>query len=91
MKVTIEVDCSPEEARKFFGLPDVERMQKKIMDEVERRTLAEMDRVSPESLLNKWFSMSSTNPAQMQEAFGRIVQSSFSLGNEFFRNHSTND
>ncbi|WP_137680476.1 DUF6489 family protein [Aurantiacibacter suaedae] len=25
MKVTIEVDCSPEEARQFMGLPDVEQ------------------------------------------------------------------
>ncbi|WP_310539304.1 DUF6489 family protein, partial [Phenylobacterium sp.] len=23
MKMTIEVDCSPEEARRFMGLPDV--------------------------------------------------------------------
>ena len=25
MKVNVEVDCSPEEARKFMGLPDVEK------------------------------------------------------------------
>ena len=25
MKITIEVDCSPEEARQFMGLPDVEQ------------------------------------------------------------------
>ena len=25
MKITIEVDCSPEEARQFMGLPDVEK------------------------------------------------------------------
>ncbi len=25
MKVTIEIDCSPEEARQFLGLPDVSK------------------------------------------------------------------
>ena len=25
MKVNIEIDCSPEEARRFMGLPDVEQ------------------------------------------------------------------
>ena len=91
MKVTIEVDCSPEEARKFFGLPDVEGIQKKIMDEVERRTLAEIDRISSESLLNNWFSMSLTNPAQMHEVFGRMFQSSFGLGNKSARSSPTEE
>ena len=38
MKVTVDVDCTPEEARRFLGLPDlspvhaayVERMQKAV-------------------------------------------------------------
>lgn len=25
MKVNVEIDCSPEEARRFMGLPDVEK------------------------------------------------------------------
>ena len=40
MKVTVDVDCTPEEARRFLGLPDltpvhaayVEKMQKLIGD-----------------------------------------------------------
>ena len=42
MKVTVNVDCTPEEARRFFGLPDltpvheayVERMQKAVTEGV---------------------------------------------------------
>lgn len=26
MKFTVNVDCTPEEARRFFGLPDVDQM-----------------------------------------------------------------
>ena len=32
MKVTVDIDCTPEEARTFFGLPDVKPMQKAMMN-----------------------------------------------------------
>ena len=32
MKITIEVDCSPDEARQFMGLPDVEQANAIYMD-----------------------------------------------------------
>ena len=43
MKVTVDVDCTPEEARRFLGLPDltpvhqayIERMQKAVDDGVD--------------------------------------------------------
>ncbi len=28
MKMTIEVDCTPEEARRFMGLPDVSGLER---------------------------------------------------------------
>ena len=33
MKVTVEVDCTPEEGRQFLGLPDVGPMQQAAMEE----------------------------------------------------------
>ncbi len=56
MKVTIDIDCTPIEARQFFGLPDVQPMQQAILAEMEKRTLAEMEKFSPENLLQTWFS-----------------------------------
>jgi hypothetical protein len=32
MKMTIEIDCSPEEARRFMGLPDVEQVNSAYVD-----------------------------------------------------------
>ncbi|MBB4857864.1 hypothetical protein HNO88_001178 [Novosphingobium chloroacetimidivorans] len=32
MKVNVEVDCSPEEARRFLGLPDVTRANEVYVD-----------------------------------------------------------
>ena len=50
MKVTIDVDCTPEEARRFLGLPDltpvheayVANMQKMMSDGLTPDAMAEM-------------------------------------------------
>lgn len=34
MKFTINVDCTPEEARRFFGLPDVDQMNEAMQDQM---------------------------------------------------------
>ncbi|MFB0611884.1 DUF6489 family protein [Aurantiacibacter poecillastricola] len=36
MKVNIEIDCSPEEARRFMGLPDVEQANAVYVDSIAR-------------------------------------------------------
>ncbi|AWN44317.1 DUF6489 family protein [Methylobacterium durans] len=80
MKVKVEIDCTPEEARTFFGLPDVQPLQAKILAEMERRMLAEMDRFSPEALLRSWMALAPQGPEQMQDAFSRLFQQSFGGG-----------
>ena len=37
MTVTVEVNCSPEEARRFLGLPDVAPMQQAAMEKLQQR------------------------------------------------------
>jgi hypothetical protein len=74
MKVTVEVDCTPEEARQFMGLPDVQPMQAAVMAEMEKRVLAEMDRFSPEAVLKSWMSLIPQSPEQMQAAFMKMFQ-----------------
>ena len=49
MKVTVNVDCTPEEARTFLGLPDVQPMQKAMLAEMEKRMMAEMERFRTET------------------------------------------
>lgn len=34
MKVTIEIDCTPEEARQFLGLPDVSKANQFYVDAI---------------------------------------------------------
>ena len=37
MKITVDLDITPEELRKLFGLPDVEAFQRELMDDVRER------------------------------------------------------
>ena len=74
MKVTVEVDCTPEEARQLMGLPDVQPMQAAVIAEMEKRVLAEMDRFSPEAVLKSWMSLIPQSPEQMQAAFMKMFQ-----------------
>lgn len=34
MKINIEIECSPDEARQFMGLPDVEKANKVYVDSI---------------------------------------------------------
>ena len=54
MKVTIDIDVSPAEARAFMGLPDVTVMNERLMDEMQSRMKANMDRLQPEELMKSW-------------------------------------
>ena len=40
MKVTFDIDCTPEEARAFLGLPDVRPMQEAVMKQVQEKLMA---------------------------------------------------
>lgn len=50
MKVNIEIDMSPEEARRLMGLPDVSALNEKIMDEVAKR----VSTADPEAMMKAW-------------------------------------
>ena len=54
MKFRIDIDCTPQEARTFLGLPDVETAQKALYGELEARMRAAMERMDPEALLRTW-------------------------------------
>jgi hypothetical protein len=58
MKVHIEMDMTPEEARTFMGLPDVKPMQQKMMEEMQGRMKAAFDANDPEGMMRAWMPFS---------------------------------
>lgn len=77
MKFTMNVECTPEEARAFFGLPDVQPMQERFMAEIEQRMLANVRAMDPEAMARTWFPAGMQNFEQMQKLFWGQVQQGF--------------
>jgi hypothetical protein len=69
MKTTMDVECTPEEARAFLGLPDVKPMQEQLMKEVHDRMTANIRAMEPEAMLRTWLPASLKGFEQMQEIF----------------------
>ena len=69
MKVTINIDCTPEEARAFFGLPDLRPMQEALMAEVQKRMEENIRAMNPEQMLKTWLPASLEGLEQMQKMF----------------------
>jgi hypothetical protein len=69
MKVHVEIDCTPAEARAFLGLPDVAPMQEGLMREIEARLVATMHAMEPEALFKTWLPASLEGLETIQKMF----------------------
>src|SRR5262249_56563773 len=54
MKIKLDIDCTPEEARTFFGLPDVAPLQAEMMRTIQERMMKTLTTMDPEALLKIW-------------------------------------
>lgn len=70
MKMTVEVDCSPEEARRFLGLPDVSTLNDHIVSEMQKRIEGNMAMLSPDELVKNWMAFG----AGAQEQFRKLME-----------------
>ena len=75
MKVNLEVDCTPEEARAFFGLPDLRPMQAAVTAKLQAQMLDAADRFSPDSVLRSWLSLMPMMPEQIREMAEAFLRS----------------
>jgi hypothetical protein len=69
MKVHVDIECTPEEARAFFGLPDVQPVQAAVMKELEARLMSGMQAMDPETLMKTWVPAGIASMEQMQRMF----------------------
>lgn len=69
MKITINVDCTPEEARTFMGLPDVAPIQEAVMDQMKTQMQKAASAMDPETMLKTLFPQQSEGLAGVQKAF----------------------
>ena len=69
MKLKFDIDCTPEELRGFFGLPEVKPMQDRLMTAVEERLRANVQALDPEAMLKAWMPAGLQGFEQLQEMF----------------------
>jgi hypothetical protein len=76
MKVTIEVDCTPAEARAFMGLPDVTPLNDHLVGEMQKRLSANINMLAPDELMKNWMAFG----AGAQEQFRNLMTAAASAG-----------
>lgn len=69
MKITLDVDCTPEEARTFMGLPDVKPMQDRLLEQLQERLTVDLGAMKPEALMKMWLPTTMKGFEQIQELF----------------------
>ncbi len=71
MKFTVNVECTPEEARRFMGLPDVTPINEQLVSEMGKRMEQNLALMSPETMMQSWMSVGT----QAQDAFVKLMTS----------------
>lgn len=74
MKVKIEAECTPEEARAFLGLPDVTVLNDHLVDEMKTRMEANIAAMQPDELMKTWTSFGLQAQDQFRQLMSVVTQ-----------------
>jgi len=69
MKITLNVDCTPQEARAFLGLPDISALNEAMIAEMQSRMKSNMAALQPEELMKSWMAFG----GQATEHFRKLM------------------
>lgn len=76
MKVTVDIDCTPQEARAFLGLPDLAPLNAHLVEEMRKRFEANAAMMQPEELMKSWMSVGGL----AQEQFMKLMTAAAGAG-----------
>lgn len=74
MRFQINLDCTPEEARQFFGLPDIVPLQQTMMEELSKRLSEGIHTLEPDVLMKTWVPAIFQGWTQMQQNWWTQMQ-----------------
>ncbi len=69
MKIRIDIDCTPKEARSFLGLPDVEPLQKQMMEQLGEKIQSYAANMDMEALMKMWMTGGLKGMENLQQQF----------------------
>ena len=79
MKVHVDFECTPQEARTFLGLPDVTPLNEHIVQEMKTRLDANMAMISPDELVRSWMSFGGQATEQFRKMMTAVSASAQSF------------
>ncbi len=69
MKFNFDIECTPEEARAFIGLPNIAPMQERLMKELEGKMQENIRNLSPEEMVKTRMPATMQGIGEMQKIF----------------------
>lgn len=73
MKISIDIDCTPQEARAFLGLPDVAEMQQRLLAALEARMGDAIQKMDPEAMMRQWMPLGLEGMEQIQRFWSGLA------------------
>ena len=80
MKINVTVDCTPKEAREFLGWPDVEPLQREMMDKMSQMMTEGVSGTDAMNVMRPFIAPNVQAFEAMQKAFLQAFQSGMSVG-----------
>ena len=75
MRIKINIDCTPAEARAFFGLPDLAPMQEQLLAQVQDKIIKSIDSMDPIEIIQSWLPSGVEGFDKMQDMFWSRISS----------------
>jgi len=72
MKVTVDIDCTPEEARRFMGLPDLSSVHAVYLAKMERMIDEGITGENVETMVRAWSPMGDAGMAMWRQMFEQM-------------------
>jgi hypothetical protein len=73
MKFHIDIDCTPDEARRFLGLPDLAPLQQHVLEAMERRLVEAIEGTDTATLLERWMPVGLQGIEQWQAVWSQLA------------------
>ena len=73
MKIKVDIDCTPQEARNFFGLPDLTPLHEAMVATMQERMKSALDGTDAEALLKAWMPMGIQSFETMQKFWSNAM------------------
>lgn len=82
MKVTVNMDMTPDEARKLMGLPDLEPLQNAMMEKIQAQMEEYFNDISdPEAMFTKFMPMGIQAMEQYSNFFNHMAKATYGKNN----------